>query len=162
MQNMRNSEKLCLQWNDFKENIGTFFGELRVDRELTDVTLACGDGKQVEAHKAILAASSPFFMNLFKRNKHTHPLIFMRGLKSDDLMAIMDFLYLGEANVFQESLESFLALAEELQLKGLTGTSESAKGEEQEVLSMKREVPNNKETPVEQNITSNSSVDSTP
>ena len=159
MQNMRNSEKLCLQWNDFKENIGTFFGELRVDRELTDVTLACGDGKQVEAHKAILAASSPFFMNLFKRNTHTHLLIFMRGLKSDDLMAIMDFLYLGEANVFQESLEPFLALAEELQLKGLTGTSESAKGEEQEVLSMKREVPNNKETPVEQNITVNSSIE---
>ena len=33
----------------------------------------------------------------------------------------MDFLYCGEANVFQENLESFLAIAEELQLKGLMG-----------------------------------------
>ena len=45
----------------------------------------------------------------------------MRGIKSDDLLAIVDFLYRGEANVFQENLDSFLAIAEELQLKGLMG-----------------------------------------
>ena len=42
-------------------------------------------------------------------------------MKSEDLEAIVDFLYCGEANVFQENLDSFLAIAEELQLKGLTG-----------------------------------------
>ena len=36
-------------------------------------------------------------------------------------MATIDFLYYGEANVFQENLESFLSMAEELKLKGLTG-----------------------------------------
>ena len=85
------------------------------------MTLACEDGQQIEAHKVILAASSPFFKNLLKKNKHPHPLIFMRGTKSEDLLAIIDFLYLGEANVFQENLDSFLAIAEELQLKGLDG-----------------------------------------
>ena len=44
---------------------------------------------------------------------------------SEDLVAIMDFLYNGEANVFQESLEAFLALAEELKLKGLSGGVEA-------------------------------------
>ena len=43
----------------------------------------------------------------------------MRGVKSEDLLAIVDFLYFGEANVNQENLDSFLALAEELQLQGL-------------------------------------------
>ena len=43
----------------------------------------------------------------------------MRGVKYDDLLAIMEFLYLGEANVFQDNMDSFLAFAEELQLKGL-------------------------------------------
>ena len=52
---MNNSEKLYLQWNDFKQNISSSFGELREDKDLTDVTLACEDGKQVEAHKVILA-----------------------------------------------------------------------------------------------------------
>ena len=87
---MNTSEKLCLQWNDFKDNISSSFGELREDRDLTDVTLACEDGQQVEAHKVILAASSPFFKDFLKRNKHNHPLIYMRGLKSEILLAIID------------------------------------------------------------------------
>ena len=95
------------------------FGSLRDDKDFTDVTLACEDGKQVEVHKVVLANSSPFFQNILRRKKHTHPLIFMRGVKSADLLAIIDFVYSGEANVFQENLESFLAIAQELQLKGL-------------------------------------------
>ena len=45
----------------------------------------------------------------------------MRRLKYEDLLAIIDFLYLGEANVFQGNLDSFLAIADELQLNGLVG-----------------------------------------
>ena len=48
----------------------------------------------------------------------------MKGVKASSLTVIIDFLYLGEANVFQEELDNFLALAEELQLKGLEGNSE--------------------------------------
>ena len=54
------SEKLCLQWNDFQENVKSAFGTLREDKDFADVTLACEDGQQVEADKVILAASSPF------------------------------------------------------------------------------------------------------
>ena len=68
------SEKLCVQWNDFEDNAIGAFGILREDKEFADVTLACEDGKQMEAHKVILASSSPFFQNLLRRNKHTHPL----------------------------------------------------------------------------------------
>ena len=66
---MSASEKLCLQWNDFKDNVSSSFGGLREDKDLTDVTLACEDGQQVDAHKVILAASSPFFKDILKRNK---------------------------------------------------------------------------------------------
>ena len=118
---MSMSEKFCLKWNDFQENISTAFDTLRKDRDFTDVTLACEDGHQIEAHKVILAASSPFFDKLLKRNKHGHPLIYMRGLKSEDLIAIVDFLYYGEANIYQENLDAFLTIAEELNLKGLNG-----------------------------------------
>ena len=114
-------EKLCLQWNDFKENVSSAFGDLRQDKEFADVTLACEDGQQVEAHKVVLAVSSPFFQNILKRNKHPHPLIYMRGVTPENLMAMVDFFYHGEATVYQENLDSFLILAEELQLKGLKG-----------------------------------------
>ena len=126
------AEKLCLQWNDFKKNISASFGDLRGDKEFSDVTLACEDGQQIEAHKVILATSSPLFKELLRKNKHPHPLLYMRALKSEDLIAIMDFLYFGEANVFQENLDSFLALAEELQLKGLT-TGADGIGKEEKV-----------------------------
>ena len=116
--------KLCVKWNDFKDNVNNAFGNLREDKDFSDVTLACEDGQQVSAHKVILAASSPFFQKLLRQNKHPHPLIYMRGIKSDDLLAIVDFLYTGEANVYQENLDSFLAIAEELQLKGFMGKSD--------------------------------------
>ena len=114
------SEKLCLQWNDFKENVISAFGSLRNEKEFTDVTLACEDGQQMEAHKVILAASSPFFERILQKSKHPHPLIYLRGFQSKDFLSILDFLYFGEANVYQEDLDSFLAIAEEIQLKGLT------------------------------------------
>ena len=115
----RSDEKLCLQWNDFRNDVSSAFGDLRDDKDFTDVTLACEDGQQVEAHKVVLIASSPFFLNLLKRNKHPHPLVYMRGLKFENLLSLVDFLYHGEANVYQDNLDSFLAMAEEFQLKGL-------------------------------------------
>ena len=119
------SENLCLQWNDFKENVNSAFGRLREDKEFADVTLACEDGQQMEAHKVILASSSPFFDKILQKSKHPHPLIYLRGVKEETLLAMTDFLYNGEANVFQENLDSFLALAEEFKLKGLTGSDQS-------------------------------------
>merc|ERR1719319_1386065 len=67
----------------------------------------------------------------------------MRGLKSEDLVAMIDFLYFGEANVYQENLDSFLAVAEELQLKGLMGSG----AEEEEDKNIK---PKTKNKPAQQ------------
>jgi len=127
------SEKLCLKWSDFQDNINITLGKLRSENEFSDVTLTCEDGQQVEAHKVILAASSPFFQKLLSMNKHPHPLIYMRGVESEDLVAIIDFVYYGEANVYQESIDAFLALAEELSLKGLTGNGENKEQEEKNI-----------------------------
>ena len=118
---MQTSEKFCLRWNVFKENINNAFVSLRKDTGFTDVTLLCEDGHQVDAHKVILASSSPFFQNILTRNRHSHPLIYMRGMKLEDFVAIVDFLYYGEANIYKENFDTFLNIAEELQLKGLNG-----------------------------------------
>ena len=42
----------------------------------------------------------------------------MKGVCSDELQAIVELIYCGKANLLEENLNSFLALAEELQLKG--------------------------------------------
>ena len=116
---MNISEKFYLKWKDFEENVCASYISMREDNEFSDVTLVCDGGRQIEAHKVILASSSPFFKQLLSKNKHSHPLVFMRGVNLDDLVAIVDFVYLGEANIYEENLESFLNIAEELSLKGL-------------------------------------------
>ena len=114
-------EKLSVQWADFEKNISASFGELRTDNDFADVTLACED-RDFEVHKLILSASSPFFKALLKRatSKQPHPMIYMRGVKAKDLEALVDFIYFGKAEILQANLESFLAIAEELKLKGLS------------------------------------------
>ena len=113
------SDKFCLRWNDFESNISVAFRELREDKDFFDVTLACEE-EQVQAHKVILAACSPFFRGILKKNQHAHPLLYMRNVKHTDLLAVLNFMYHGEVNVAQEDLNSFLAVAEELKVKGLT------------------------------------------
>jgi len=113
------SEKFCLRWNDFETNISSAFRELRDDKDFFDVTLACDD-EQIQAHKVILSACSPFFRNVLRRNPHQHPLLYLKGVKYTDLQSVLNFMYHGEVNVAQEELNSFLAVAEDLRVKGLT------------------------------------------
>ena len=49
-----------------------------------------------------------------------NPLLYLKGVKYIDLMAVLNFMYHGEVNVAQEELNSFLAIAEDLKVKGLT------------------------------------------
>jgi hypothetical protein len=113
------SEKFCLKWNDFEYNIGIAFRELREEKDFFDVTLACEDS-QVQAHKVILSSCSPFFRNILRRNPHQHPLLYLKGVKYKELLSVLNFMYQGEVNVAQEDLNSFLAVAEDLHVKGLT------------------------------------------
>ena len=74
--------------------------------------------------KVILSACSPFFKRLLKTHTHPQPLVYLRRTKFVNLIAMVDFIYTGEVNILQDHLESFLAFAEELELKGLGGNSE--------------------------------------
>lgn len=124
---MTSTEKFCLRWNDFEANISKAFSEIREDKEFFDVTLACDDD-QVPAHKVILSACSPFFRTVLKRNKHEHPLLYLKGVKYSELVAVLNFMYHGEVNVAQEDLNAFLAVAEDLKVKGLTQSDSSVSG----------------------------------
>ena len=142
---MNSSEKFCLKWDDFKLNIVSSFHGLREDTNFSDVTLVCEDKQKIKAHRIILTACSPFFSSVLNTNNHSHPIIYMRGLKAKDLEAIMDFIYQGEANIYQDDLDSFLALAEELQLKGLT-TSETEQKTSHKIVTQKSSVNTRKKT----------------
>jgi len=145
---MSSSEKFCLKWNDFETNISLAFRDLREEKDFFDVTIACDDS-QIQAHKVILSACSPFFRNVLRRNPHQHPLLYLKGVKYKDILSVLNFMYMGEVNVAQEELNTFLSVAEDLRVKGLTQnnssseskTSNDPKQETQSVI-RPRDIPN--------------------
>ncbi|KAK9752440.1 BTB/POZ domain [Popillia japonica] len=121
-------QQFCLRWNNFQANITSQFETLRDDEDFTDVTIAC-EGQRLQAHKVVLSACSPFFKELFKElfksNPCPHPIIFMRDVEAQHIVALMEFMYAGEVNVAQAHLSTFLKTAESLKIRGLTDTSAS-------------------------------------
>lgn len=117
-------DKFCLRWNDFESNVSTSLKGIRQKARFFDVSIVLDDPevKVVQAHKLILAACSPFFDAVLSRSHpllgHPNPMIYLRGVSARDLSHVLDFMYHGEVNVAQDDLNSFLAVAEDLKIKG--------------------------------------------
>ena len=79
----------------------------------------------MKAHKALLSASSPVFETILKQNDLPKPLIFMRRVNSRLLNLLMDFVYFGQVEVDASQINEFLAVAEDLKVKGLTNSRQS-------------------------------------
>lgn len=122
---MEHGEKFCLRWNEFESNLGNSLRDLRDNRDFFDLTLACDDAQEIQVHRVILSACSTFFRNILRRLPHHHPLIYLRGIRLTDLQSLVNFIYHGEVNIAQEDLNSFLMLAEDLKIRGLTQASQT-------------------------------------
>ena len=129
------SEKFSLKWNDFQSNASNSFGALRSEEYLHDVTLVSDDQHQVTAHKLVLAASSDYFKSIFK-NKISNPFLCLEGISSADLTNILDYIYNGEVQIYQEHLDRFLTVAQRFKLEGLLGGKEEAVEEKEEKLAV--------------------------
>jgi len=117
---MNTSEEFYLKWEDFQKNINENIRSLREEKDFSDVTLVCEDGQEMEVHKFILSASSPFFKEFLKRKNHPHPIILLVGIRAETLGSIIDFLYFGETKVGEKNLAEFMETAEKLKLNGLS------------------------------------------
>merc|ERR1719342_2052050 len=117
-------DKFCLKWNDFHQNASSVFNKLRKDKDFLDVTLVSDDGEHISAHKVVLSASSDFFKDTLKKANHTNPMIFLSGFHSKILTAVLDYVYNGEVNLYQEEIDAFLESAQKLKIDGLTKTME--------------------------------------
>ena len=118
-------EKFCLRWNDFESNLSSAFQEVREEKELYDVTVACDGGGEFQAHRLVLSACSQVLRQVICRKSQlggnqSQQVIYLRGVNSRDLKFILSFMYQGEVSIAQDHLNSFLAVAEDLQVKGLT------------------------------------------
>ena len=115
------SEKFCLKWNDFDTNVTNSFRKLRNEDDFYDVTLVSSDYKQVSAHRLVLSACSDYFRNILTHSKHSNPLLCLEGITSNEISQVLDYIYNGELQIYQENLERFLVIAARFQLEGLIG-----------------------------------------
>ena len=115
------SEKFALKWNDYQSNWNKSLSQLRKDTNLSDVTLISDDKVQFKAHQVILSSCSNMFNFILKENNNPNPLLYLGGVSSVNLGYILDYIYDGEVNLFQEQLDSFLESSQKLEIEGLIG-----------------------------------------
>ena len=115
---METTGKLSIQCDHFEDHIKTAFSKLRENEDYVDVTLACAED-QVQAHKVIVASFSPILAGILKRQKSNHPVIYLKGIKSVDLINVVNFMYEGQVSLAASNLDSFFDVANELQVEGL-------------------------------------------
>ena len=144
------SEKFCLKWNDFHSNVSKSFTQVRNEEYLHDVTLVSDDHKKFSAHRLVLSACSEYFRDIFKNYLHSHPLVCLDGFYSEDLQNIMDYIYNGEIQIYQDNLDRFLVLAQKLKLQGLIENNPKIEEEELKDCNINEEVTEANEK--EQNI----------
>ena len=120
-------EQFCLKWSEFNSNASKEFCLFRNEDFLQDVTLVAEDNTQIGAHKLVLSSCSDYFKNIFRNNKHSHPLLCLEGLTSEDIKRLLDYIYDGELKIFQEDVDHFLAIAQRFKLKGLHRDAQSLK-----------------------------------
>ena len=120
-------EIVRLSWNEFQSSTVKTFQNIQSDNHFTDVTLACGDGEQIAAHKVLLSSSSSFFRNILIKNPHQHPLIYLGGPNIGELRNIIKFIYSGEVEIDKDLLDEFLKLANDLEIEGLKKSQDTVK-----------------------------------
>lgn len=117
-------QQFSLKWHSHSLHLANSFNVLRSEEDfLTDVTLCC-EGKKIKGHKIIFSVCSTYFRETFMDNPCKHPVVIFKNVKFDDLANIVEFMYKGEVSISQDSLSSFLHVAEMLQVRGLSESQE--------------------------------------
>ena len=123
------ADQFCLKWNNYQLSLTSAFKNILEEEDFVDVTLSAG-GNNLKAHKVVLSACSSYFRDLLKGiSLWQHPVLVLKDVRFLELQSILEFVYLGEVNVEQDRLESFLKTAELLRIKGLTDGLQSDKAE---------------------------------
>ena len=115
------SEKFSLKWNDYTSNWNRSLSKLRENSVFADVTLITDDKTKFSAHRILLSSCSNVFDFILKDSNQANPLLYLSGVNSINLGFILDYIYKGEVNLYQEQLDSFLESAQKLEIEGLLG-----------------------------------------
>lgn len=91
--------------------------QLRAERKFLDVTLEAAGGRDFPAHRAVLAAASPYFRAMFagQLRESRAERVRLHGVPPDMLQLLLDFSYTGRVAVSGDNAEPLLRAADLLQ-----------------------------------------------
>ena len=115
------TESYNLSWQQFVEHLRHLSQQLYQEGHYSDITLVSDDQTHFKAHKFVLSACSPVFKKIIDNSPSQHPLIYLRGIQSYELVSILQFMYLGEGRCDLERMDEFLKVAKDLEVKEISG-----------------------------------------
>ena len=105
--------------DQFRDQLIGTFTELREKGQFADVTLVSEDQARIPVHQVVLSSCSPVLKTLLASNPHTQQLIYLDGLNRTDLVALLDFMYTGQAKIEDENIVQFLSLSKHFALQNI-------------------------------------------
>ena len=102
--------------------------ELMEDEIFTDVTLISDDFLPVRAHRSFLSRASSSFKTILMMQSGQIPSIFIRGSSKREIKSILEYIYLGETQVQEEDIASFLKLAKDFMIQDFIKLREITSG----------------------------------
>ena len=108
---------LDLKWETYSDHLKDMLHEMYKSSNMADVTLVTDDDELFKAHKIILSACSPVFKKILSNSNEQCSVIYLRGIQSQVLTAILKFIYHGEIVLNQCEITEFFAVGRDLKLK---------------------------------------------
>jgi len=126
-----NPDVVRIDFKSFQPHLSSTIKKLFKENTHADVTLVSDDQKQIAAHKFVLSACSPALGNLLISHPHAHPLLYMRGVKHQELELITQFMYCGEVEINTDRMNEFMELAIDLQIDDFIQYKQTCRPSEQ-------------------------------
>merc|ERR1719232_504409 len=92
-----------IQNTDYENHIKTSHKSFHQNPRFTDVTLITEDFEAIQGHRIVLSQASPMFDKLMMFN---NPLVYLRGVKSEILKNILEYIYTGSVSLKEDQVNT--------------------------------------------------------
>ena len=121
-------ETFDVTWDDYPGHLKIMMDSFLTNDSFTDVTIVCDDQKKIKSHRNILSASSSVLKNLLEVERlSSSSVLYLKGIHSQDMQAVLQFIHKGASRVTTERIESFVDVAKNLKIKGFCHIEEIEK-----------------------------------
>ena len=123
-------DKYNIIWETFQDDLIETRKTLHNKKLFSDVTLVSADMTKILAHRTVLSSASSVFKQLLMlSHDHGHPVLFLRGVKHEDLQYIVEFIYLGQVSLPEERVKHFIDSAQDLGISSMEKQDTTKKSE---------------------------------